>query len=85
MIESEKHHDRPALAGVVREFERDEKIKTLYEGLSPKESVRFRQAVGVVVRLVMGKHGWNTTRMRGSLKGLSEWFSRSERYVKWDW
>ena len=84
MIESEKHHRRPALAGVVLEFEQDEKIKKLYEGLSPKEAVRFRQVVGVIVRLVMAKHGWNPTRIRGSLQGLSKWFSRSERYITFD-
>jgi len=83
MIESEQHHDRPALAGVVREFERDEAIKNIYEGLSPKEAVRFRQAVGVIVRVVMAKHEWYSTRTRGSLKGLSKWFSRTERYVNW--
>jgi len=84
MIESEKHHKRPALAGVVREFEQDDKIKALYEGLSPKEAVRFRQAVGVIVRIVMAKHEWHPTRIRGALKGLSKWFKRTERYVNWD-
>lgn len=84
MIESEKHHKRPALAGVVREFEQDDKIKKLYEGLSPKEAVRFRQAVGVIVRIVMAKHEWHPTRIRGALKGLSEWFKRTERYITFD-
>jgi hypothetical protein len=84
MLESEQHHDRPALAGVVRELERNEAIKKLYEGLSAKEAVRFRQAVGVIVRLVMVKAGWNQTGLRGSLKGLSKWFSRSERYITFD-
>jgi hypothetical protein len=83
MLESEQHHDRPALAGVVRELELDVKIKKFYDGLSPKEAVRFRQAVGVIVRIVMVKAGWNQTGLRGSLKGLSKWFSRSERYVTW--
>lgn len=85
MIESEQHHDRPALAGVVRELERDEKIKKLYEGLSKKEAVRFRQAVGVIVRIVMEKAHWNRTGQRGALKGLSKWFSRSERYILLEW
>jgi hypothetical protein len=82
MIDSELHHDRPPLAGVVRELERDEKIRKLYAGLSKKEAVRFRQAVGVIVRLVMAKEFWKPTRTRGSLKGLSEWFSRPERYIE---
>jgi hypothetical protein len=80
MIESEEHHDRPALAGVVREFEKDGRLRTFFDGLSLKEGIRVRQAVGVVVRLVMNKHGWTQTGKRGSLTGLSKWFSRSERY-----
>ena len=84
MIESEQHHDRPALAGVVKELEPDERIKKLYEGLSAKEAIRFRQAVGVIVRIVMAKHDWNPTRIRGSLKGLSKWFTRTERYITFD-
>lgn len=85
MIDSELHHDRPALSGVVRELERDETMKKLYEGLSKKEAVRFRQAVGVIVRIVMSKHAWRPTRTRGSLKGLSEWFTRTERYISPKW
>ncbi len=84
MIESERHHDRPALAGVVRELERNERVIKLFEGLSPKESVRFRQAVGVIVRLVMQKHGWEQYGKRGSLTGLSKRFTRSERYFTLD-
>jgi hypothetical protein len=80
MIESEEHHDRPALAGVIKEFEKSGVMKELFDWLSPKESVRVRQAVGVVVRLVMNKHGWIQTGKRGSLTGLSKWFTRSERY-----
>lgn len=83
MLESEQHHRRPPLAGVVREFEGDERIKKLYERLAAKQAVRFRQAVGVVVRLVMVKNGWNQTGLRGSLTGLSKWFSRTERYITW--
>jgi hypothetical protein len=80
MMESEQHHDRPALAGVVKELEQDEKIKKLYEGLSAKEAIRFRQAVGVIVRLVMVQNGWKQTGLRGSLAGISDWFKRPERY-----
>lgn len=84
MLESEQHHRRPPLAGVIREFERDTEIKKLYGGLRAKQAVRFRQAVGVVVRVVMVKNGWNQTGLRGSLAGLSEWFQRTERYVTWN-
>lgn len=82
MIESERHHDRPPLAGVVRELERDERIKLFYASLSPKQAIRFRQATGVIVRMVMLKCEWTPLlKIRGSLVGLSKWFSRSERYM----
>jgi len=84
MVESEIHHDRPALAGVVKELETNPTVKELFDWLSPKEAVRFKQAVGVIVRLVMEKHGMGPTGKRGSLTGLSTWFTRSERYANPD-
>jgi hypothetical protein len=75
MIESEKHHRRPALAGVVVELERE---------LFPHQpKTRVRQCVGVLVRIVMGQHNWRPARERGSLtaRKLSLWFKRSEHYV----
>ena len=84
MIDSERHHLRPPLAGVVVELEKDSQIRAFYEALSPKKQVRVRQAVGVIVRLVMKHHHWTPVKdgekTRGSLKGLSDWFNRSERY-----
>jgi hypothetical protein len=84
MVESEVHHDRPALAGVIKELETNPTVKELFDWLSPKEAVRFKQAVGVIVGLVMEKHGMLPTGKRGSLTGLSTWFTRSERYAKPD-
>lgn len=84
MFEREQHHRRPPLAGVVREFEGDERIKKLCEGRTATQAVRFRQAVGVVVRLVLTKHEWLPASKRGSLTGLSKWFERTERYMSWN-
>jgi hypothetical protein len=81
MIESELHHDRPAFAGVIREFEQHTGINAFFRSLSVKESVRSRQAIGLIVRIVMVRLGWRPSGKRGSLTGLSERFSRSERYV----
>jgi hypothetical protein len=67
MIESEKHHDRPALAGAVRSFEAQPAVKALFENHGRKDTGRFRQGVGVLVRIVMDKHGWKTTGRKGSL------------------
>lgn len=67
MVESELHHDRPALAGVIKEFEQQPDIKRFFETEDAHTTIRFRQAIGVVVRIVMGEHGWKTTGRKGSL------------------
>ena len=67
MEESELHHDRPPLAGVVREFEALPKIGEFLGTAHPRRTQRLRQAVGVIVRLVMERHGWQKTGRKGSL------------------
>jgi len=67
MLESELHHDRPALAGVVKELEALPAVQAFLANYDGHTTTRFRQAVGVVVRIVMEKHGWRTTGRKGSL------------------
>ena len=67
MIESEEHHDRPALAGVIREFESRPDIRQFFEKYGREGTGRFRQAVGVIVRIVMERRGWRTTGRKGSV------------------
>ena len=67
MEESETHHDRPALAGVVRELESQPSINNFLATALPKNAKRFRQAVGVVVRMIMEARGWKKTGRKGSL------------------
>ncbi len=67
MEESELHHDRPPLAGVIREFESHEKIHRFLATAHPRQSQRLRQAVGVVVRIIMERLGWKKTGRKGSL------------------
>ncbi len=67
MIESELHHDRPALAGVIRELEARQDVKTFFENHDAHTTRRFRQAIGVAVRLAMENRGWKTTGRKGSL------------------
>jgi hypothetical protein len=60
-------------------------------------NTRFRQAVGVLVRIVMERRGWRKTGRKGSLGvrrtnangsaahntgGLAFWFLRAERYER---
>jgi hypothetical protein len=67
MEESEIHHDRPALAGVVRELEAQPSIDAFLSSKHPRRTKRLRQAVGVVVRIIMEQRGWGKTGRKGSL------------------
>lgn len=95
MEEAEIHHDRPALAGVVRELESVPTINRFLSRIHPRRSQRFRQSVGVLVRMIMERRGWEKTGRKGSLGvrnkaaagrpshntgGLAFWFIRAERY-----
>jgi len=95
MDESELHHDRPPLAGVVRELEAQPNIDGFLSTVRVQQSKRLRQAIGVVVRIIMEGRGWRKTGKKGSLGvraaaarqqprhntgGLAFWFIRAERY-----
>lgn len=95
MEESEIHHDRPPLAGVVRELEANPVVNKFLNTIHPRRSQRLRQAVGVIIRMIMERRGWRKTGRKGSLGvrgtavegrphhntgGLAFWFLRAERY-----
>ena len=95
MEESELHHDRSPLAGVVRELESLPAINDFLATARIKRNTRFRQATGVLVRMIMQQRGWQKTGRQGSLGtravrtsgspahnsgGLAFWFVRTERY-----
>lgn len=95
MEESELHHDRAPLAGVVRELESQPAIHQFFSQAAPRYSTRFRQAIGVLIRMIMERRGWRKTGRKGSLGvraarvartpahnsgGLAFWFVRAERY-----
>jgi hypothetical protein len=65
--EAELHHNRPPLAGVVRELESLEEVGRFLATESPTRTKRLRQAVGVVVRMIMEERGWRGTGKKGSL------------------
>jgi len=96
MEESEMHHDRAPMAGVVRELEARPAINRFLATKHPRRSQRLRQAVGVLVRMIMERRGWRKTGKKGSLGvrsapaprtpnhntgGLAFWFIRAERYA----
>jgi len=95
MEESELHHDRAPLAGVVRELESLPAVNRFLGRIHPRRSQRFRQAIGVLIRMIMEGRGWQKTGKKGSLGvrnsaaagrprhnsgGLAFWFLRAERY-----
>jgi hypothetical protein len=99
MEDAELHHDRAPLAGVVRELEAQPAIDKFLAATHTQRSNRLRQAVGVVVRMVMERRGWRRTGKKGSLGvrapaeprsafhntgGLAFWFIRAERYERND-
>ncbi|MDD4267796.1 MAG: hypothetical protein GXY25_18615 [Pirellulaceae bacterium] len=67
MEEAEVHHDRPALAGVVRELELQPAVDDFLASKDPPRTKRLRQAVGVLVRIIMEQRGWKKTGKKGSL------------------
>jgi len=67
--------DLPALQGAVEVIEADEVIAAVLDG---PHGQRFRQAVGVAVRLKMESLGFATTGRKGSVR--AQRFSRAERY-----
>jgi hypothetical protein len=95
MEDSELHHDRAPLAGVVRELESQRDINRFLAEAHVRRNTRFRQAIGVLVRMIMERRGWRKTGRKGSLGvrasgaartpahntgGLAFWFIRAERY-----
>jgi hypothetical protein len=97
MEEAELHHDRAPLAGVVRELESQPEIDRFLSAAQIGRNTRFRQAVGVLVRMIMERRGWKKTGRKGSLGvraadtprtaahntgGLAFWFCRAERYER---
>ena len=85
MIESELHHNRPALAGVVKDLETliQKQIAVAIAAGDLNEgptAMRRNQMIGVIVRIVMKSNRWEPTGKKGSLAGLSTMFNRGERY-----
>ena len=95
MEESEMHHDRAPMAGVVRELESLPPINEFLSTFHAQRSQRLRQAIGVLVRMIMERRGWKKSGKKGSLGvrsarapqtpnhnhgGLAFWFVRAERY-----
>jgi len=71
-------HQMPALCGVVRFIENDPTIACVLSEDRPGH--RFRQSIGVAVKLKMAKLGWQTTGRKGAVRGSAH-FAKAERFV----
>ena len=69
------HFDLPALDGVVAELEADPDFAAVVV-----DNRRFRQAVGVAVRLRMEELGWHTTRIKRRVT-QAKYFKTAELYA----
>ncbi len=67
MEDSEMHHEAPAFAGVVKEFERLPEVDHFLRSHDAHTTRRFRQATGVVILLAMEARGWRKTGKKGAL------------------
>ena len=67
LCDSELHHDRPPLAGVIKEFESIPAISEFFERNDSHSTTRFRQSIGDLVRQHMAQMGWTPTDKKGSL------------------
>ena len=84
LLDAEIHHDRPPLAGVIRELENLPKFRAFFEKTQNSQTkARFKQGIGVLIRMHMESVGWEKSGRQGSLGrngGLSLFFTRAERY-----
>lgn len=80
MKEAEVVHDRPALAGVVREIEAHPDFAKAFARQRTTETNRLKMAVGCAAKVVMQRAGWRKARRKSSLKALAKWFRSAERY-----
>lgn len=67
LIDAEVHHDRPALSGVVAELEHQPWFEAHMMSTDAHKTQRLRQAIGVLVRLIMENYGFGTTGRKGLL------------------
>lgn len=67
MEDSETHHNRPALAGVVKELEERPNVDRFFRENDGHTTTRFKQCIGTLVRVHMEKLGWSKTGTKGSL------------------
>lgn len=82
MVDAEEHFNRPPLAGIVRELERTAIFRDYLENHDAHKTVRGRQAIGVIIKIIMNKLGWKTTGRKGSLGTRQKSKPQMQMYTK---
>lgn len=73
-----KNRPMPALAMIVEELEKIEEIEKFFRSTPSRETLPFRQFVGMAVRLAMEEKGFSTTGRKANFAAASRWFTRAE-------
>lgn len=75
----------PALAAVVQQLEARPNIVAVLDDPDQRDDgLRFRQLVGVAVKLKMRRLGWTTTGRKGSMARYTDRFGSAEMYERAD-
>ncbi len=80
MQDAQPHFNLPPLGAVAKEIEQHPAFTFLVTS-DRVETRRLRQAIGVLVKVIMEKLGWQKTGHKGSLFSISKYFSYSELYT----
>lgn len=68
----------PALGAIVKKLEQIPEVDKYFRSTPSRDTLKFRQCVGMAVRLAMEEKGFRTTGKKGSIGSISEWFTRAE-------
>lgn len=77
---SELDHERPAIAGLIKELERVDLIRQCLAHRDTRAD-RLKMALGTAARIVMQGRGWRKTGRKTAV-GVGEFFSKAERYER---
>jgi len=75
------HLGLPALAGITRQLEHKAEIRKFFHGNGTQHTLRFRQFVGVAVRLAMEQLDCRTTKRKAYLSTFSKFFTPAKIFA----
>jgi len=70
----------PAVGAIVMALEKIPEIKEYFMKTPSADTVKFRQFIGMAVRLKMEENGYRKTGKKGSIGSFSKWLTRAEIY-----